>query len=118
MSISLLFVFLLVAALTAAWAHHANLSRHAVALARQHLLNQNLQFLDQSAVLCRLRPMRDQRQGWCWQRQYRFEFSAQGDKRYQGWITLNGRRLAGIELQPFRETASAEPLSHDNSTIH
>jgi hypothetical protein len=117
MSISFLFLFLAVAALAAAWAHHANLSRHAVALARQHLHNQDLQFLDQSAVLCRLRPVRDRRHGLCWQRRYQFEFSSQGDRRYQGWITLNGRWLAGIELQPFRETPSAEPLPRD-PTIH
>jgi hypothetical protein len=117
MPISLLFLFLIIAALAAVWAHHANLSRHAVALVRQHLHNQDLQFLDQSAVLCRLRLVRGRRGGWCWQRQYRFEFSSQGDRRYQGWITLNGRRLSGIELQPFRETPGAEPLSRD-PTIH
>lgn len=117
MSISLLFLFPALAVLAAVWAHHANLSRYAAALARQHLHNQDLQFLDQSAVLCRLRPVRDPRQGWCWQRRYRFEFSSQGDRRYQGWITLNGRRLSGIELQPFREINTAEPLPRD-TTIH
>lgn len=117
MSISTIFSLVIIVALVALWAHHANLSRHAIHIARQHLHNQGLQFLDQSAVLCRLRVLRDPRQGLCLQRTYRFEFSSQGDRRYTGWITLGGRRLTGIELQPFREVASAEPLPRD-PTIH
>jgi hypothetical protein len=117
MSISMLFFFVILVALVALWAHHANLSRHAIYMARQHLHSQGLQFLDQSAVLCRLRLLNDPRVGLCLQRTYRFEFSAQGDRRYNGWITLSGRRLSGIELQPFREASNAEPLTHD-ATLH
>jgi len=117
MSISILFWLLAIAALVALWAHHANLSRHAVALARQHLHSQGLQFLDQSAVLCRIRPMRDPRQGFCLQRTYRFEFSSRGDRRYNGWISLRGQRLAGIKLEPFHEPEQPEPLNRP-PTIH
>lgn len=117
MSTSMLLFFFAVATLAAAWAHHANLSRHAAALARQHLHRQDLQFLDQSAVLCRLRLVRDGHLRWCWLRRYRFEFSSLGDRRYLGWITFKGRQLIGIELQPFREPTTPEPLPRD-PTIH
>ena len=83
-------------------------------LARDHVQQQGLQFLDQSAVLCRLRLGR----GRTWVhlvRTYRFEFSALGDRRYQGWVTLAGAKLRGVELQPFREPGSGREHEH---TLH
>jgi hypothetical protein len=91
------------AALVALWLRHADLSRQAVALARNHVAREGLQFLDQSAVLCRLRLGRGDGGGLHLVRTFRFEFSARGDRRYYGWITLAGSELRHIELQPFRE---------------
>jgi len=117
MSISFLFWLLGVAALLVAWIHHTDLSRRAVTLARQHVQQQGLQFLDQSAVLCRIGISTRQPFGICLKRTYRFEFSARGDRRYNGWLTLAGHRLAQVELEPFPEPSQSEPLSHD-PTIH
>jgi len=117
MPISVLFVLLAFAAAAAVWAHQANLARYTVERARQHLQSQDLQFLDQSVVLQRLRLVRDRRQGWCLQRTYRFEFCSQGDRRYTGWITLTGRRMSGIELQPYHTAKAPDPLPQD-PTLH
>lgn len=116
MSISFLLWLLAAAVLAAIWVHHANLSRKAVFLARQYVQHQGLQFLDQSAVLCRL-GVTNKGDGHKIRRTYRFEFSARGDRRYNGWITLTGGRLSEVELEPFPEPVAPEPLVRD-PTIH
>ncbi len=103
MSFELLCWLIGISAAVALWLHHTNLSRRAQALARRHIEGQGLQFLDQSAVLCRLRIGRTRFGGLCVVRIFEFEFSVQGDRRYRGWIRLVGNMLDGIELQPFRE---------------
>ena len=91
------------AVLVALWLRHSELSRHAVVLARDHVTREGLQFLDQSAVLCRLRLGRGRGGGLQLVRTVRFEFAARGDRRYHGWITLAGNQLRHIELQPFHD---------------
>jgi hypothetical protein len=92
-----------IAALVALWLRHAELSRRAAELARDHVAREGLQFLDQSAVLCRLRLGRGRGGGLHLVRTFRFEFAARGDRRYYGWITLAGKQLRHIELQPFHD---------------
>lgn len=103
MSVELLIWLTIAAVLVAVWLRHTELSRRAVALARDHVAREGLQFLDQSAVLCRLRLERGRGGGLQLVRTFRFEFSDRGDRRYKGWITLSGNRFTHIELQPFRE---------------
>jgi len=103
MSIEFLFSLVGIAALVSLWLRHSELSRRAAGLARDHVTRQGLQFLDQSAVLCRLRLARGHGGELQLMRTFRFEFAARGDRRYHGWITLAGNQLRHIELQPFHD---------------
>jgi hypothetical protein len=72
----------------------------ALAAARKHLAQEGLQLLDahvaQRAVWLKRDP-RGQLRFW---RRYHFEFSANGDERYQGKIIMLGNRVEQIHLQP------------------
>ena len=81
-------------------------SRAAAELARHHgrdaCAAAGVQWLDQSVMLTRLALRRagDGRLG-VW-RQYRFEYSLQGDDRQQGSLALLGRELLWISTPPPR----------------
>ena len=81
---------------------------------RRHCQQEDVQLLDDTLVLERIRIRRipslqlvkgegrSQPGGWRLVRTYRFEFSSTGDERYQGLLTLIGRRVAKLELQAHR----------------
>ena len=87
------------------------LALHAV---RRHCQQEDVQLLDDTLVLERIRIRRipclqlvkgegrSQPGGWRFVRTYRFEFSSTGDERYQGLLTLSGWRVAKLELQAHR----------------
>lgn len=98
----LLLVSLCIAAVVALWAHHSRVSARARSYAQDYLTKQGLQLLDQSIVLESLRPSL-YRGMPSLRRRFRFEFTARGDRRYLGWITLNAWATEHTELQPFAE---------------
>ena len=71
-------------------------------LATRHCAGLGLQLLDQSMVITGLWPTRgaDGRLGF--RRRYQFEFTSTGARRYQGRLTLIGKRLGGIELEAYQ----------------
>lgn len=79
-------------------------SRHAKALALHYAARRcrelELQLLDQSVALRRMRPTRGHSGLLQWRRVYDFEFSATGQERSRGTLTLVGNRLESIELEP------------------
>lgn len=76
-------------------------SRDAKAFALQYAAQRchelNLQLLDQSMVLKKIR-LRRSSDGLHWYRRYEFEFSSTGTERYPGHVELAGNRLLGIEM--------------------
>lgn len=84
------------------WLHAREMKERALIAARKRVQELELEFLDDSVVLHRLRPIRDGGGQWRLLRRYRFEFSATGDERYQGWIELAGYRVRAIHLDPHR----------------
>ncbi|MBK8973127.1 MAG: DUF3301 domain-containing protein [Hahellaceae bacterium] len=62
----------------------------------------DLQWLDQTIVLKRLRIRRGADGLPCLWRLYTFEFSSTGDERYQGYVSLLGKRIETIELPAHR----------------
>ncbi len=81
---------------------NAGFRDRAVGLARQHCEHMNVQLLDDTVSLISLRPRRDKRGNFKLARRYEFEFTATGDQRYHGELTLMGRQLSTIELAPHR----------------
>lgn len=59
----------------------------------------NLQFLDETVALTRLRLTRTA-MGWlAWRRTYVFEFSESGSDRWKGRALLTGRRVESVQLE-------------------
>ncbi len=69
---------------------------------------QGLNFLDDAVVLSKLRLRRGVKGHVVFYREYRFEFSSDGSHRYQGLISLLGKHIKQIELEPFRQPASID----------
>lgn len=58
----------------------------------------DLQLLDDTVTLMRMRLKRDTRGKWNWQRTYFFEFSDSGNNRKQGVIVIRGLAMEMLEL--------------------
>lgn len=66
----------------------------------KHICQQyNLQWLDDSVVLNRLKLQRHPDTGsWGWQRRYGFDYSTDGLTRETGYVTLHGCQLTNISI--------------------
>ncbi|MGH1372169.1 MAG: DUF3301 domain-containing protein [Cellvibrionaceae bacterium] len=81
---------------------NAGFRDRAIALAKQHCEQMNVQLLDDTISLMKLRLKKDRRGNFAVSRSYEFEFSSDGDRRYHGKLTLHGIRLDHVELEPHR----------------
>jgi hypothetical protein len=63
-------------------------------------------FLDETVEITKLRLKRDTDGRMRLQREYRFEFSSDGSRRYQGRITMLGHRVAALSMDAYRENSS------------
>lgn len=80
------------------WWRARDAKAFALLYAAQRCRQLDLQLLDQSIVLRKIRLQRGHR-GWLqWWREYGFEFSSTGHERYPGTLTMAGTQLLGIEL--------------------
>jgi len=93
---------LLVVAVTAAglyWLAGMRCKEGAVAAARRECDRVDVQLLDQTVHQHHLSLSRDQSGQWRVWRQYRFEYSEDGDKRHLGSLTMLGQRITRIALE-------------------
>ncbi len=83
-----------------AWAWHGNRTAHerVVTIARTVCRDLNVQLLDDTVVLRRLRVYW-RRHGFELVRTYRFEFSTDGTRRDAGDVALNGMRLEWVRIE-------------------
>lgn len=72
----------------------------ALVLVRQHCKDVDVQLLDESIVLDRIRLARSRSGRVGIARRYAFEFTVTGERRYSGSILLHGAELLSIELAP------------------
>lgn len=56
------------------------------------------QFLDDTVELTKLRLRRSAQGGLVWSREYRFEFTRDGDYRISGAITMLGQRVVNLDM--------------------
>lgn len=61
-----------------------------------------VQFLDDTVALKKLRLQRDQNGRLQWRRLFVFEFTSDGSCRYQGRIYLNGKQVQTVEMDAYR----------------
>lgn len=86
----------------------------ALGLVRSHCTKADVQLLDESIALTRLRPGRNRRGRLGLIRRYGFEFTVTGERRYPGYIELHGSQLLNLELapHPFPGESPEEPPSN------
>ncbi len=96
-------VFVLLVVATAAYAlwRHAEVSSAARAAVQRYVDQHQMILLDQSVYLHRLIP-RFSGDGLKIERHYRFEFSTTANSRYRGHVIFIGKALKQIELEPHR----------------
>lgn len=84
------------------WLRARDLKQLALMAATQHCKSLDLSLLDESVVLKSLKPQRNPQGKLCLVRSYHFDFTSNGEDRYQGEISLTGKRVLHIKLPPHR----------------
>lgn len=87
-------------ALTGLWWTGSRARELAIAHARSACQQRQVQFLDQTVALSRIRPVRNASGNQCLMRTYRFEFTDHADYRDTATLVLHGYRLHHIDF-PF-----------------
>jgi len=91
-----------VVAATWLWIDSLRARERAVAAGRAACGRYELQFLDETVAIVKLRPARDDQGRLRLRRTYAFEFSDTGNNRRQGVIVTLGGQLADVQLEPYR----------------
>jgi len=84
----------------------------AVAAARQHCQRQQVQFLDQTVALARIKPIRLDGGSLGWQRDYRFEFTDDGARRDSARMTLHGSSVRTVQFPFTRDADGSRIYTH------
>lgn len=84
------------------WLRARDLKQLAFVEAKKYCNNLDLALLDDSVALIGLKPVRNSRGSIQLSRTYQFDFTANGEDRYQGEIILAGRQVLQIKLPPHR----------------
>jgi hypothetical protein len=78
---------------------NAGFRDRALALARQQCDHRDVQLLDETVGLKKMSFGKDSRGNFGIRRVYEFEFTATGERRYRGEMSLLGIRLENVELE-------------------
>ncbi len=78
------------------------IKQQAYVVAKRHCHELNLQLLDQSVMLKRVRFKRNRAGGLSLLRVFVFEFASTGDERYRGEVQLLGRVLVDVSVDLHR----------------
>ena len=84
------------------WSSAKTAQEHAHYAVKQHCQLLQLQMLDDYVAFKSILVKRDSHGRLQFLRLYHFEFSATGNERYNGTITLVGRQTLNIQLDPYR----------------
>lgn len=81
---------------------HLCISRTARDTASRHCEKHGVVLLDQSVLLQKIHFRQSPHTALAIERCYSFEFSSVGDTRYLGKVIYVGKRLIGIQLEPYK----------------
>ena len=84
------------------WLRARDLKQLAFIEASKYCKNLDLALLDESVALKSLRPARNSKGRLLLSRVYQFDFTANGEDRYQGEIILVGKQVLQVKLPPHR----------------
>lgn len=93
-----IFVLFGIAALLWFWLDGLRCKEIARAAGRQASEQAQAQFLDDTVELTKLRLRRSAQGRLAWHREYRFEFTRNGDYRIPGAITMLGQRVVHLDM--------------------
>jgi len=91
-----LLIFAIPIALASLWWTSSKAREIAISHSRLACRQRQLQFLDQTVVLIKMRPARNKTGSGCFSREYEFEFTDQGEFRDKAVITLQGHTVRNI----------------------
>ena len=97
-----LFWLALIMMLVLYWTRALHAKELALKAAQKHCETMEVQFLDQSVYLKRIWFKRDEQGQLCLWRDFYFEFTVAGDDRYFGRVTLLGKKIIAVQLDPHR----------------
>lgn len=97
----LLFIGIIISAV-AFWWYTNELKQFAYRVARRRCDEDDVQFLDDSVALSKVRLRRNELGRLVLQCQYSFEFATRGDTRYHGELLFLGRVLTTVEMEPHK----------------
>ena len=100
------------------WYDSTVVKEAAMVAARRACVRHQQQLLDETVVLERIRPRRDASGRVRLLRHYRFEFSADGERRRSGEIHLLGRRITGLNLELGDHTLYEQDEGGQPPTLH
>lgn len=95
------FVFLLLGFLVWFWYDSIGAKEKAKLTGRDYCGRGNVQLLDDTVALTKLRLKRNQLGRLNFYRVFKFEFSSNGDDRYSGKIMLLGRKIESVEMDAY-----------------
>ena len=95
-------LWLALAAVASYWWQAHTVRELALTATRAHCQRFDVQLLDETVALRRVRLRRDSGGQLRFERTYQFEFASTGDERYRGWAVMLGRRVISVDLQPHR----------------
>jgi len=84
------------------WLRAREIKDQCLHAAAKYCENLSLKLLDESVALNSLKPVRNRSGSFSLKRCYHFDFTSNGEDRYKGEITLIGRRVEQIKLEPHR----------------
>jgi hypothetical protein len=102
MSFLQLLVLLTIGALFWYWLDSMRIQERAHKIGKKGCENAGVMFLDDTVVLTKIGLRRDDSGYMRLFREYHFEFTSDGSRRYEGIISMNGRQLQQFHLEPFR----------------
>ena len=99
-------------ALAALWWTGSRAHELAIVHARQACQNRQLQFLDQTVALSRMRPARTNTGASCFRREFRFEFTGEGQFRDEASVTMLGHTLSNVYFPYTRDNEGNRIYMH------
>lgn len=102
MSLRSIFLTALIILAVIYWLRSRDLKQLAYEQAARHCKDLDLAILDESVALTGLKMTKNHLGKRCLARRYQFDFTADGEDRYQGHIILTGRKVLSIKLPPHR----------------
>ena len=107
-----LILFLVLLSFFLYWLNSIRAKEIATRYASDRCTNLGVNFLDETVVSDKLRLKRNRTGSLSFYREYGFEFSTTGERRYKGRICLLGKELQDLYMDPYIANEDPDRLSH------